>query len=108
MLRIQPVIACCVRSPPKNIISSHGKRVIRIANHPVVKWGAPDVTGQFPRNGGLGWTGVYAFQGPRMLYEEAMQKTCRSISVHTTIHILYVLTYSVLCTPYSILYAPYR
>jgi hypothetical protein len=37
------VIACCANPLPGNIVSQYGKRIIRISDHQVVKWG-PDVT----------------------------------------------------------------
>lgn len=44
------VIACCANPSPENIISRHGKRIIRISDHLVVKWG-PDVTKKPKING---------------------------------------------------------
>lgn len=43
------VIACCADPLPGNILSQYGKRVIRISDHAVVKWG-PDVTKEEAEN----------------------------------------------------------
>lgn len=37
------IIACCANPSPENIISQYGKRIIKIFDHQVVKWG-PDIT----------------------------------------------------------------
>lgn len=43
------VIACCANPPPENIISQYGKRVIKVSDHQVVKWG-PDITEEEAKN----------------------------------------------------------
>ena len=48
---IQPasVIACCANPSPENIVSQYGKRIIKISDHQVVKWG-PDITNEEAEN----------------------------------------------------------
>ncbi|KAF3391939.1 hypothetical protein DPV78_010612 [Talaromyces pinophilus] len=48
---LQPasIIAYCANPLPHNIVSSYGKRVIKISDHEVVKWG-PDVTKEEAEN----------------------------------------------------------
>lgn len=43
------MIACCANPSPENIISQHGKRIIRISDRLVVKWG-PDITKEEAEN----------------------------------------------------------
>ncbi|PYI34555.1 kinase-like protein [Aspergillus indologenus CBS 114.80] len=43
------VIAACANPLPCNVVSQHGKRVIKISDHQVVKWG-PDVTEEEAEN----------------------------------------------------------
>lgn len=43
------VIACCANPLPENIISQYGKRIIKISDHQVVKWG-PDITKEEAEN----------------------------------------------------------
>lgn len=48
---IQPasVIARCANPLPENVVSQYGKRIIKISEHQVVKWG-PDVTNEEAEN----------------------------------------------------------
>ncbi|KAL1881074.1 hypothetical protein Plec18167_003616 [Paecilomyces lecythidis] len=43
------VIAACANPLPENVVSQHGKRIIRISDDKVVKWG-PDVTKEEAKN----------------------------------------------------------
>lgn len=48
-LKPASVVACCANPLPENIVSQYGKRIIRISDHQVVKWG-PDVTKEEAEN----------------------------------------------------------
>ena len=43
------IIAYCQNPSPENVVSRYGKRVIRISDQEVVKWG-PDVTNEEAEN----------------------------------------------------------
>lgn len=62
---VQPasVIAYCANPSPENIISQYGKRVIKISDHQVVKWG-PDIAKEEAEN-------------PQIAYERVSRRIVR-------------------------------